>query len=333
MSKNFKWTTEEDHDWEEIAPPPPDPVPSPRRWRRWLLLLGLVLLAGGVFVRQARQQVTAVTANVEADILSSQALLEQARNEDDLELFTTVLSGRDGRWTAAQQALFQEDLLWNRQPFGLNLLSTEPAVISVTVTPDLQSAEMLVERQYAVSETDSPQPDGREAFLLSSPVQVDEVTLLLPLTFRKGDSRWLLSPPPDEYWGRWQQAEGRFVTLIYPERDADIALRLLDEMDNQVKTLCRFEPAAECPGGWQLLVRLDTDPASLTAVADPQRLLKPDPVFDLPAPSLVGLPVDETGYEVLAQAYAGKVVNRAIVDVVANGGWHVAGDVEAAKRS
>lgn len=317
MPNNFHWTTDEDDNWEEIAPPTPDP-PGPRRirWSRWLMLF-LILVVGGLFFWQARQQVTAVTTDVEADILSSQALLEQAKEQADIELFTTVLSGRDSAWTAAQQTLFQLDLLWNRQPLGLNLLPTEPAIISMTVAPDLQSAEMLVERQYAISETDDQLADGRAASTDSPLFKIDEVTLLHPLTFRKGEARWLLSPPPDEYWGRWQQAEGHFITLIYPERDAAIALRLLSEMDDQVKTLCRFEPAAHCPGGWRLLVRLDTDPASLTAVADPQQLLMPDPVFDLPTPSLVGLPVDENGYKVLAQVYAGKVVNRAIVDVVA----------------
>jgi len=320
MSKNFDWTTEEDQDWEEYRPSPPEaPSPGPR-WRRWLLLLFLALLVGGILAYQARREVSAVTADVQADILSSQALLEQAKERDDLEMFTTILSGRDAQWTVAQQTLFQRGLLWDRQPFGLNLLPTEAAVISVTVSPDLQSAEMLVERQYAVAQTGDPLPDARETMTIPSPPTTETVSLLLPLTFRRGEARWLLAPPTDDYWGNWRQADGHYITLIYPQRDEAVALRLLSEMDAQVKTLCRFEPAANCPGGWQLLVRLDTDPASLTAVTDPQNLLDPNPVFDLPTPSLVGLPVDETGYQILAQAYAGKVVNRAIVDVVAFAG-------------
>lgn len=321
MSKNFEWTTEEEQDWEENLPLRPEP-PSPRsqHWRRWLLLAFLVLTVAGILVQQARREVTAVTADVEADILSSQALLEQAKSQDDIEMFTTVLSGRDARWTAVQQALFQEDLLWDRRPFGLNLLTAPPTVISVTVAPDLQSAEMLVERQYAIHLTDDLPANGRDAVFAPPAIGANEVTLQLPLTFRRGESRWLLAPPSDTYWGGWQQAKGHYISLIYPERDAEVALRLLPEMDEQVKTLCRFEPAANCPGNWRLQVRLDTDPASLTAVSDPQHLLNPSPVFDLPTPSLVGLPIDETGFKVLAQAYAGKVVNRAIVDVVAFSG-------------
>ncbi|MGB5058661.1 MAG: hypothetical protein WBO48_08205, partial [Candidatus Promineifilaceae bacterium] len=221
------------------------------------------------------------------------------------------------------RALFQQEMLWDRSSFGLNVLPSASAVVSMTVAPDLQSAELLVERRYVVSKTDANQPDGRGAnFNASAPTtQSEAVTLLLPLIFRKGESRWLLSPPSEAYWGGWQQVEGHYITLIFPERDADIALRLLPEMDAQVKKLCNFEPAADCPGGWQLLVRLETDPASLTAVADPQTLLQPAPIFELPTPSLIGLPVDEAGYEALAQAYAGQVVNRAIVDVVAMVGW------------
>lgn len=322
MSKNFHWTTEDDADWADTAVPPPPPRPKPRRW--WgMWLLALILGAGGLLYWRAKVQVTAVTANVEADILSSQALLDQAANQNDIELFTTILSGRDASWIAAQQALFQQELLWDRSSFGLDALPSASAVVSLTVAADLQSAEVLVERRYVVSQTDTNQPDGRGASFNLSPstAQNEAVTLLLPLIFRKGESRWLLSPPSEAYWGGWQQAEGHYITLIFPERDADIALRLLPEMDAQVKKLCNFEPAADCPGGWQLLVRLETDPASLTAVADPQTLLQPAPIFELPTPSLLGLPVDEAGYQALAQAYAGQVVNRAIVDVVAMGGW------------
>lgn len=300
MSKNFQWTTEEETDWAERTPAPsPAPPKRPLRRRRgvWLVLLPGIL---GLLFHQIYQRVTAVTADVEAEILSSQVLLEQAESREDVELFTTVLSGRDAHWTAVQQSLFQQDLLWG-QSLGLSLLAAPPEVISVTVAPDLQSAEMLVERQYTTGEADAPVG----------------VTLTHSLTFRRGESRWLLAPPSDAFWGAWRQAGGYYVTLIYPERDEAIALRLLREMDGQVRELCRFEPAAECPSGWQLLVRLDTDPTSLTAVTDAERLFSANPVFELPTPSLVGLPIDDIGYAALAQVYISQVVDRAIFEVVA----------------
>ncbi|MBK8988611.1 MAG: hypothetical protein IPM39_21495 [Chloroflexi bacterium] len=309
MSKNFQWTTDEETGWVDTRPQPPLPPAPRRRWARvWLLLLVLGIV-GWVLLQQANRQVTAVTANVEAEILSSQTLLAQAESRADVELFTTLLSGRDTKWAVAQQTLFQQDLLWDRSSFGLSLLPTAPEVVSVTVSADLQSAEMGVERQYAPLLA-----DGQTAVIGSA------VSLVHPLTFRRGETRWLLAPPSAEFWGTWQQAESYYVTLVYPARDEAIALRLVQAMDSEIKQLCRFEPAAVCPSGWQLVVRLDTDPSSLAAAADAQHLFMTNPIFALPAPSLVGLPVDEASYQVLIQAYVGQVLNRAIVEVVATGG-------------
>ncbi len=71
----------------------------------WLAIGLALLVVGGVVYRQAQQRLAEVAANTEADILSSHNLLLTAVAGQDLELFKSLLSGRNRRWTDVQMEL------------------------------------------------------------------------------------------------------------------------------------------------------------------------------------------------------------------------------------
>jgi hypothetical protein len=83
-----------------------------------------------------------------------------------------------------------------------------------------------------------------------------------------------------------------------------------------VVALCAEAAGLECPD-MNVPVHFDSDPASLVALDDPAAVYGRDDVR-LPAPSLVGVPVDEAGYQALYQGYATWVARWLIARQV---GW------------
>jgi hypothetical protein len=77
-------------------------------------------------------------------------------------------------------------------------------------------------------------------------------------------------------------------------------------------TLCA-EVGADCPPGFTLQLRLYRAPDSLLSLYSPFRLStvyldgQQTTLLSLPAPTLVGLPVDEAGYQVLYRGYAAQM--------------------------
>ncbi|MCA9966036.1 MAG: hypothetical protein KC423_17410, partial [Anaerolineales bacterium] len=159
----FEWQTEEDIVWDELPPAPPEP---PARRRHWWLLVGLaalLLAAGFVIYRQVQQRIETATQTVQADVLSSHNLMLRAASEQDEELFTSLLSGRDMQWVAGETALFKQAMLLDRAPFGLEAIpftpqtavdaATTPDEIPsdaarITLSPDLTEAEITIMQPY-----------------------------------------------------------------------------------------------------------------------------------------------------------------------------------------
>lgn len=98
------------------------------------------------------------------------------------------------------------------------------------------------------------------------------------------------------------------LLFLFSARDAELGYRLSGDLQSLVHNLCQ-DDLVSCPPGYKLRLRLSCDPASLQQVS---RLLDIYPAtagqdMELPAPSLVGKPVDEAGYRALYQGYAGWV--------------------------
>ncbi len=97
---SFDWQTEEDGGWDDpnfhaSDPDKQKPDGKQRGWR-WLIPVALLI---GAFVAAGwtlNQRVQMATARMEADVLASYELVEQAVSRRDDDLFQSVLSGRDG---------------------------------------------------------------------------------------------------------------------------------------------------------------------------------------------------------------------------------------------
>ena len=317
MSTNFDWQTEEDGAWNEservvIEPPARRPPP----WRFILLILVALTVAGAVVYRQATQRIEAATAEVRADVLSSHRLILQAALQKDVELASSLLSGRDPRWTEAQRQLVAQGLLVDRGVFGLRMPpgpapapddvpqgGDAPVAVAVTVDPDFHAAELLFEQDYLVE-------TGRAA--------TQTVTLQQTAVYRQGSQRWLLAPPEREFWGDRNSIQGDILTVSYPVRDEAIVERLADDLDAIVADMCRVLSDLNCPADLQVHLRLETSPASLVAAADPATLLTGSLRLEMPSPTLIGMPLDEAGYVALYRGYATQLASALITNLV---GW------------
>ncbi|NKQ37779.1 MAG: hypothetical protein HF973_19475 [Chloroflexi bacterium] len=288
---SFEWQTEEDDQHGEIPlTPAPETAVSPRksRWLLWGGLLLLLILAGWLVYRQANARAETAVTTTQTEALSSHQLVIQAASQQDRSLLVSLLSGRDDSWSDAQTSLGEQGLLFDRPQFNLSWqpdTSITPENSQISLNPLLDSAEITYPVTYTLSGSD------------------DVITLQQTAVYRRGDQRWLLSPPDAEFWGEEQTTETANITLTYPQRDAATAVRLAHSLQTALDKLCQL-PDANCPHDIQLTIQLSPHPDSLRQTADGKTLFTDSPPLILPAPTLVGQPLDEAGYEALADGYA-----------------------------
>lgn len=329
MPNNFDWQTDEDRrdnpaDWEVTQPASGSP-PSGRRvrWRLIAIIAVLVAAAGALIWWRVDKRMDENLQAMRTDVASSYNLIQQAVARDDEELFRTVLSGRDKAWTSTQITLFNDGMLIDRAALGL-----EPAEGSVPASLPLDADE-LESNEPAASITFSP--DLGEAVVVASQpytTQSDEPVMLRQTTvYRRGGAHWLLSPPLQEFWGDTQARETDRLLVTYPFRDREIVARLSEDLDAAVARLCDTLEDIRCVDQ-PLPVRFDTDPVTLTRFNDligaVQRQEEPAQPVRLPAPTLVGLPVEtdeamaEAGYQALLKAYESRLLAAVVAQSV---GW------------
>ncbi|MFO7679093.1 MAG: hypothetical protein R6X34_03500 [Chloroflexota bacterium] len=310
MSK-FEWQTGEDDRWENdrAADRNPKPGKHKRPFPLILLLVAALLLAGWVLTRQVSQQVASATAAVQTDILAAHNLVQTADARRDVELLRSVLSGRLPEWTAAQEETVTAGILYGRQPWGL--VSTAPngvpfslddlaERVSLSLSPELNEAEL----QFPLAYTHT----------LVSGVQ-QTVVFTQTAVYRRGARSWLIASPLPEFWGRWVTNRGDRLTLIYPQRDADLAERLAADLEALLAEVCADPTLPDCPDDFNVAVRLDTHPQSLVDSIDKRSLFSNTPYLQLPSPSLFGLPQDDAAYDALFRAYAAPVVTAVFADL------------------
>lgn len=313
---SFEWQTEEDYSWdEEPAVPGPSP-PKRRRWP-WVLLLVVLLVGTAVFliVRQLNQRIEVATGDVEADLIASYAVLQQAAEDNDQNLFNSLLSGRDRDWSLAQQANLATGLLFDRPGFNLAWQPglVETAVLTHTLSPDLTAAELTTVQNYKL-------PIGNG---LSQTVQLERVDV-----YRLGEDRWLFAPPERDFWGVRRRLEGQLLSVRFPARDEVIVHRLAADLEAKLVQLCTT-PGYNCPDEARVRLIFATEPEVLNQAtfinalttgrdAPPGAIFVGEESVRLPTPSLVGLPQDEIGYQALYRGYASLMLARAINDLT---GW------------
>ncbi len=309
----FDWRTDGEDTWDEQADY--GNAPAPKRSRRsWLLLIPALLglaVSVNVISRRVDERVEAATANVTADVLSTMNLVRTAVLSDDGEIFHSMLSGRDKSWTEAQQTMFDQGILLDRTFLGLSavqdaaslaqLKAGDPTISSIEVSPELAEAIVTTLMPYQVI-------DARGE---SSQIELGQVSVL-----RRGGQRWLVSPPLGEFWGPRLRTTGNRITLDYPDREKGTAERLARDLDDKLDEMCRELPELGCDDDFRVLLRLTTSPESLISAADLRSRFEQSASLTLPAVTLIGVPVDEAGYQALLRAYSARVVAAAISSLV-----------------
>lgn len=308
MSEKFDWQTEEEVVWDDLSPQKEETAAS---WRPSWLAVSLVVvvlsLAVAVVYRQVEQQVADATTAVKREVLATHKLVQTAAARGDGELFYSVLSGRDRRWTETQERLVARGLFVERDAFGLRMADAgtpeevDLAQVVITLSPDLNAAEVLFPQPFVIDAGDGV---------------TETVTLQQTAVYRQGPRGWLYSPPLPEFWGEEAQSQGDYLTLVYPEREQVVAERLAADLDDTLAQMCRSLADINCPQDLHVRLRLETDPQTLVATADPETIINGGLRLDLPTPTLVGLPLDEAGYQALTRGYAVNVVSAVITDLV-----------------
>ncbi|MFO7662182.1 MAG: hypothetical protein R6X18_06260 [Chloroflexota bacterium] len=333
---SFDWQTDEDErqstlDWD--APLENEKTTAVRGSPPWRLIgaIGLLaILTGSLIWWQISQRVEAATQAVRSDVIASHNLVQKAATDGDEEIFRSFLSGRDPAWTTAELELFRNQMLSDRASFGLTpAAGALPAILSlpgeevssvevtanVALSSDLNEAVVTVPIPYEV--------DGR-----SEPVVLEQTSV-----YRRGDQRWLLSPPSPDYWGESQTTNGQYLSLIYPGRDEAIATRLAGDLDELIGRMCTTLVDMGCSADLFLTVRLSIDPGVLAAQIEPlgaqRRSRERNDILELPAPTILGLPAgsdaaqQEDAYRAVLQGYAQQVLGATMSRVT---GWECCND-------
>ncbi len=232
MPIDFDWQEGSHRFHPESAPvqPAPPPAPAsprgirvprsrPRLSNLTLLALGIILgITAGIAILTYEGQ-----RNARADVGPVLALQQQALEQGDRDLYSSLIDDRDPTWQAAMaDALPQTVLLSDQAP---------PRLRRVTLQGDLAEADVAF--RY----------DDRPFRRLES--------------FRLTGDQWRLAPVQVGDWGPVATLTGEYVTLRYRQRDAFLA-EYLPEMDAIARAFCR-RYAAPSPCRVDLSIEPDPD--------------------------------------------------------------------------
>lgn len=307
---NFNWQTEDDVNWDDLEPVRNTAVSRRRPWLTYLLIVMGVVTAVTLIYRQVNQRVETATTNATNDILASHNLVHRASAEQDIELLKSLLSGRDPGWVEAQNDLIEQGSLFDRAGLGLvwrpqntavTLDDIENDTAQIEISPELNAAELTFLQEYVIAVGNG----------LTETVQLQHTAV-----YRIGTERWLYAPPDDDFWRSYETISGEMLTMAYPARDVELAQRLFLDLDAKLVQLCRSLSGFNCPANFRLRVRLENDASSLVALAQPYHTLQSGWQLNLPTPTLVGRPLDETSYQALYRGYAARMVEGVILRLV-----------------
>jgi hypothetical protein len=283
---DFKWHTEE-NDWDhETVSVEKSERPPKRIWLRIAIGLIIVAIIGTVIYSQVQKQIEAAVQRAEDDVRQTHDLVLQAADQSDRDLLNNLVSSRNSEWLNQQLAVTEAGLLFNPRSFGL--VSTGESVIEYDfeLSADLNAAEVKTIRSFTGYSTGG---------------KVQTVKLEQAALYRRGDNRWLFSPPEDgqEFWGETATLSGQYLSIDYPERDAAQVEPLLAYLDSKIDEMCTKLPDFSCPTGLEIELTLETVPASQLRLHEEETDLEYNGELSLPTLSLVGRPVDQAAADAL----------------------------------
>lgn len=285
---DFHWQTEDETEWPEQSVEEKRPKKRPSWQFPLLMLIMLTLTIGGLYSILDRRAEAAEEA-LKEDVRRTHELVLDAADKGDVELFTTFLSGANARWLELQRQAVDQERFDEVPWLGFRLDEQPYRLDEITLSPTLDEAAVTYTRWYQ-----SGQMVGGEFALQHVAI------------YRRGEDRWLLAPPTAEFWGPEVTIREGQLTLAYPERDESHVRRLTEELTASLSGVCKALPLGECPDGWRIKIKLST---GLESEIFPTRIEGEldDLLLTLPAPSLLGLPLDGVGYEALLQSYRGRL--------------------------
>jgi WD40 repeat protein len=292
-------------DWQivqESTPPPGDAAPEPRRKPRrrlplkWLAAIGAILvvaLASAVAYMNSvyRRQL----AQVEREILPLARQEAQAIAKDDLDSFLALQDPDDPAWRAVQKEHFGRFERNGLPEFGWEVMGNAPHLGSVTLEPG--GARLDVFYQYAVTD---PMPGG--------PVSI---TLQLPQFYRQTSSGWAHGNLSAEFWGPWRSHGGKFFSMQYARRDADVLEPLIPRMDEMLAKMCNTLACPKQP----IFVIFESSPDALARLTDfSYGFDESSFILRLPSPHLTGVPTDARSRDELYRAIGTHVIQALVYE-------------------
>jgi hypothetical protein len=295
----FDWQTDED-EWEnELETVAPNPAVSKKQksllWAALTLIL--ILIGAAWYLSQlVKEQADGTTNDLSTEVLAAYALLNQSALENDFELFDSFLSPQNNYSRQLPLDLFRYHYFLNRPILHLYAHSPPPEQTpQVTFSPDLSRAQVVAHQAYtSTNET------------LPGSIWLERLTL-----FRKDDNdQWRLTrwPIDEEFWGETQEVNAGLLTAEFPTRDELYGHRLAQDIGTLLSDICANE-AVNCPPNFRLKMLLVPYGQNLLDMNTNYRTLPLSSGYDayrifLPAPTLIGRPIDEAGYQALYQGYA-----------------------------
>lgn len=305
MPDDFEWQTDVDDVWVEAEPDASRTVRNIDRRVKLLAATVLIctLVSGAAWIYLSlNKRVKVATETARSDVLETHDLLVNAALRGDTDVVHSLTVDRPSSWWSLQAELLSKRLFFGRRPLAIDPVVADVQRVAeislIHLSPDLITAEVRDRRPYVVQ---------------SSARTTGTVILERSFLYEHSDNQWLLSPPSDDraYWGTWEHAERNILTVTFPERDEEIAIWLAGEIDTLLADLCTLHTVA-CPSGFRLNLRLETDPTSLRRLGELPHTFRASSSatenrISLPAPSLIGRPVDEAGLRALQRGYAGWI--------------------------
>ncbi|MFN2280039.1 MAG: hypothetical protein ACK2UR_20660 [Candidatus Promineifilaceae bacterium] len=297
MKTRFEWQSDDQGDFVE-ATPDEGARPSWRRRGCLASLLALTAVCATLFAWQLNRKQSEAVASVKEEVILAYDLQQRAVESRDLELFSSLLSGSDLEWKRSQERLLETDLYNGRGALNLTGIPRSRTRLSLDLSPNLQQAEMVYVQEYEYSE---------------GPGGAADLALRHTVFFRLEDGRWKQTAADRAYWGASDKEEGALAELTFPERDARLARELFARLEHHLEQVCaeagdeQYYGSAFCTGVDPLRINLSTDDRSLLNHTGPPFAATSAFDYELPAPSLVGIPRDEGDIELYLDLYTRSV--------------------------
>ncbi|MFZ0546395.1 MAG: hypothetical protein WAM60_13200, partial [Candidatus Promineifilaceae bacterium] len=308
---SFDWQTEEDGVFGETLPAPEESAGNGRKWLPLVMVVVAVVLISGLLYWQIRGRVGGAEEARNEDVVAVNNLLVYAAGRKDPSALLNILPLENATWIGIQRTIAGKGLLLDRWPLGMEWTGEEPVVKTVALSPDLESADVTVEIPYQVNN------QGR----------AEEVWLqqIYHYQFR---NEWQWVEPDDDYWGGKDGGifQGSILSANYPRRDEELVLRLMRDIKPYLDDLCDGPGEPSCGDALDIYIYFEREAGvwlDLAANVEfngsyvPHFLTSPirSNMIVLPTPSLVGIPVDEAGYQALLRGYASHILSAVLAEL------------------